>query len=78
MGAITKEHIQELWAKFDKIKDEAEQYMFPELMFWDLKLTPLYKDLMENWDDDHARIFSDAMTKVLVQRYGVKIDGYSV
>lgn len=71
MGAITKEYIQELWAKFDKIKDEAEQYMFPELMFWDMKLTPLYNDLMENWDDDHAEVFMKGMN-VMFKSLGVE------
>lgn len=45
---VTMQDCEKAWERFELLKDEAEQYMFPALLAWDLKLTPLYNDLKEN------------------------------
>lgn len=67
---LTIEQIQEAWKRFDDLKNTAEQYMFAKLAFWDFKLTPLYKDLCENWDDHHAEVFLKGMD-VMFQSFGL-------
>lgn len=54
---MTIEKIEQLWADFKRNADLAEQYQFPKIMYWQLNLEPLYKDLQINWNEDHANIF---------------------
>ena len=42
---VTMQDCEKVWERFDRLKEEAEQYMFPSILVWDLKITPLYKDL---------------------------------
>lgn len=70
----TIETVEEAWKRFDEIKDTAEQYMFPALLMWDLKLTPLYKDLHKNWDTRHAEVFLKGMD-VMFKSFGCQTMG---
>lgn len=54
---VTMQDCEKVWERFNRLKEEAEQYMFPSILVWDLKITPLYKDLQENWDEHHGEIF---------------------
>lgn len=67
----TIEDVEREWAKFDELKETAEQYMFPKLMFWDVKLTPMYEDLKKNWDEHHALIFMKYMG-LMFESFGIK------
>ncbi len=64
---VTMQDCEKAWERFELLKDEAEQYMFPALLAWDLKLTPLYNDLKENWDDHHGDVFMRGMIIMLLQ-----------
>lgn len=52
-----KEKIEELWNKYNEFKITAEQHLFPIILSYDMLLEPKYKDLQENWTDEHAEIF---------------------
>lgn len=65
----TIELVKDAWARFNDIKNTAEQYMFPHILFWDIKLTPLYNDLIKNWDEHHAEVFLKGMD-VMFQSLG--------
>ena len=69
---MTIEKIEQIWADFKQKADRAEQYQFPRIMYWQLKLEPLYKDLKENWNEDHANIFMRLL------RFAYKDIGWSV
>lgn len=59
-----KEKCDKAWKRFDQLKNEAEQYLFPAIAAWDLQLTPFYNDLQKNWDEHHAEIFLRGMNKM--------------
>lgn len=56
-----KDKVEAAWKRFDKIKEEAEQHMFPKILMVDSRMEPLYEDLQKNWDDRHAEIFLKGM-----------------
>ena len=64
--------IEELWGKWGKYKETAEQYEFPLLATYDLLLVPAYEDLMKNWNDEHADIFIRGLTNQVFPRFGIK------
>lgn len=70
---ITIEDVEKAWAEFDRLKEYAEQHMFVDILFWDIRLKPYYKDLKENWNEEHARIFMKGM-KVMFEHFGIKED----
>lgn len=45
--------------------------MFPKLILWDVKLTPLYEDLKKNWDEHHAWVFMKCM-ELMFESFGIK------
>lgn len=63
--SVTKEDVESLWKKFDEIKGTAEQYDFPLIFAIDIKYTPLYNDLTNNWNDDHAKLFVYGLSRSL-------------
>lgn len=56
-----KEKVEELWTKYNEYKETAEQHMFVQLLMFDRMLIPVYNDLQENWNDEHAKIFINGM-----------------
>lgn len=52
-----KEKIAIMWEKYNNYKQTAEQHQFPTIFMYDMILEPRYKDLQENWSDEHAEIF---------------------
>lgn len=69
---ITIEDVDKAWARFNKLKEEAEQYMFVDIFLFDSKLTPYYNDLKVNWNEDHAKIFIEAMD-AMFKHFGIDI-----
>lgn len=65
--------VEEAWKQFDDIKEHAEQHDFPRLLYCDLKLSPLYDDLHQNWDEHHAEVFMKAMT-IMLRPFGYKVN----
>lgn len=57
--------VEKLWKAFENYKENAEQHEFVSLAMYDLKLTPAYNDLHENYNEEHADIFIRCMKKVL-------------
>lgn len=70
---VTMQDCEKVWERFNRLKEEAEQYMFPSILVWDLKITPLYKDLQENQDEHHGEIFMRVMIAMLKQ-FGIDYD----
>ena len=68
---VTKEDVESLWEKFDEIKDTAEQHDFPLIYTIDIRYTPLYNDLTNNWDDYHAKLFVYGLSRML-EPFGVE------
>ena len=54
-----------LWGAYDKYKETAEHYEFIHLLILDSQLIPRYKDLKENYTEEHAEIFKRVMRNVL-------------
>lgn len=52
-----REQIAIMWEKYNNFKQIAEQHQFPTIFMYDMILEPRYKDLQENWSDEHAEIF---------------------
>ena len=69
--SATKEDVKLLWEEFGRIKDIAEQHDFPVLLAIDIKYTPFYNDLMNNWDDYHAQLFVYGLAESL-KRFDLK------
>ena len=70
---VTMQDCERVWQRFDRLKEETEQYMFPSILVWDLKIIPLYKDLQENWDEHHGEFFMRVMIATLKQ-FGIDYD----
>lgn len=65
-----KEEVKNLYDKFKKYTENAEQHEFITLFVMDKKITAAYNDLTNNWDEDHADIFIRSVNKVL-SFYGI-------
>ena len=59
------DEINRLWGAYDKYKETAEQHEFVHLLILDSLLIPKYKDLKDNYTEEHAEIFKRAMRMVL-------------
>lgn len=57
--------IESLWKKYNDYKETAGQHEFFQLFMLDSKLIPLYNDLQENYDKEHANLFIKIMNEVL-------------
>ena len=63
-------HIKQKMHRLARIQTTANE-LSKELD--DLKITPLYKDLQENWDEHHGEIFMRVMIATLKQ-FGIDYD----
>ena len=68
---VTLQHCEQAWKRFDQLKEEAENHMFPSIMVWDLRLTPLYEDLNKNWNEHHGEIFLKGMV-LMFKMFGIE------
>ena len=55
------EEVVAAWEKFVRYTETAEQHEFVMLAVYQSKMEPLYKDLLNNWDDRHAELFMKGM-----------------
>ena len=62
-----KEHVEELYNKFRKYTETAEQHEFPYLIQYDMIISMGYEDLKKNWNEDHADSFIRGVSKSLKQ-----------
>lgn len=67
-----KQFVEELWNKYEQFKETAEQYQFPLLVLYDSKLMPAYRDLQENWNEEHADIFIRGMQNIVFKNLGIE------
>ena len=67
-----KKLIEELYAKYEKYKETAEQHEFPSLMYYDVFLNAGYKDLQENYTKEHADKFINGI-KIVLNRLGIEL-----
>lgn len=63
-----KQQVEDVYQKWQNYKETAEQHEFVTIFMRDGIIESGYKDLHENWDDEHARIFIRSVSK-LVQFY---------
>ena len=59
------ELVDQIWERFNKTKERAEQVDFPRILMCDLQFTPLYQSLKSDYDQYHAQMFIYSMTKIL-------------
>lgn len=69
---MTIQEIEKLWALWDAFKETAEQHDFVHILIVDIKMERLYRDLHENWSEDHAKIFAEAMRLQVFPYFGIK------
>lgn len=60
-----KQQVEEVYKEWQEYKDSAEQHEFCTIFMRDAIIESGYKDLQENWDDEHARIFIRGIEKIL-------------
>lgn len=60
---ITYEDCKAAYEKMINSWDHAEQHEFPMLFIMEHRLKWALNDLEKNWNEQHAAIFMDAMTK---------------
>lgn len=66
------DYVKELWSKFEKYKEHAEQCEFVELIMLDSQLEPAYNDLINNYSEEHADIFIRVMENKIFPMLGIK------
>lgn len=57
--------VEEVWNRFERTKECAEQVDFPKLLICDKRFTPLYQSLKADYDQYHAQMFIYGLSKVL-------------
>ena len=60
----TIDDIKNAWSKFLNYAETADQFEFPALAYIQCRIEPLYSDLIKNWNDRHAELFMDFMSKI--------------
>lgn len=68
-----QEKVKALWKRYTDFKENAEQSEFPQLFAWDLFLAPAYKDLMDNWNEEHANVFINGIENVVFKELGITL-----
>ena len=61
------------WDVFSKYKETAEQHEFPTLLLLDLYLTPRYKLLINNFDEEKGVKFIKGM-EIVFKELGIDYD----
>lgn len=64
---ITIEDVDQVWERFWKATDRAEQHIFVPLAIVTTRLKAQYEDLHKNWDEEHAKKFIDNVEHVIKQ-----------
>jgi len=60
-----KEQVKDLYNRFINYTKTAEQHEFTTLILMEAKISAGYKDLMKNWDENHADIFIHSIGNIL-------------
>lgn len=66
---LTMQDVQDVMGKWEQTKERAEQHDFPFILFWDMRIAPLYEDLKVNWTEEHARKLINGVN-LIVQKLG--------
>ena len=61
------------WNVFSEYKKSAEQHEFPTLLLLDLYITPRYKSLINNFDEEKGVNFIEVM-EVIFEELGIEYD----
>ena len=67
-----KEQVEALYSKFRQYTETAEQHEFPYLLQYDMIISRGYRDLQENWNEEHADSFIRGVTKSL-KHLGIEV-----
>ena len=61
------------WNIYSKYKETAEQHEFPTLLSLDFYLTPRYKSLINNFDEEKGVKFIKGM-EIIFEELGIEYD----
>ena len=61
------------WNKFNEYKESAEQHEFITILQLDLYLTPRYKSLINNFNEEKGVKFIKVM-EIIFEEFGIKYD----
>ena len=61
------------WNIYSKYKETAEQHEFPTLLVLDSYLTPRYKSLINNFDEEKGVKFIKGM-EIIFEKFGIEYD----
>lgn len=61
------------WNIFSEYKKSAEQHEFPTLLLLDSYLTPRYKSLINNFDEEKGAKYIEAM-EMIFKDFGIEYD----
>lgn len=68
-----KEKCIKYWNLYSKYKETAEQHEFSTLLLLDSYLTPRYKLLINNFDEEKGVKFIKGM-EIIFEKFGIKYD----
>ena len=61
------------WNIYSEYKETAEQHEFPTLLLLDSYLTPRYKSLINNFDEEKGVKFIKGM-EIIFKKFGIEYD----
>jgi hypothetical protein len=60
-----KKQVEEVYQKWQNYKETAEQHEFVTIFMRDQLIEAGYKDLQNNWNDEHAKSFIRGVGKLV-------------
>ena len=60
-----KEQVKNLYNRFINYTKTAEQHEFTTLILMEARISAGYKDLMKNWNENHADIYIRSVGNIL-------------
>ena len=61
------------WNIFSEYKKSAEQHEFPTLLLLDLYITPRYKSLINNFNEENGVKYIEIM-EIIFKEFGIEYD----
>ena len=63
---------KEVYKKYCQYKEIVEQSVYPLLAIYDYWIEPLWKDLQENFTEEHGSIWLNVFTNTIFPKLGIK------
>lgn len=68
----TFDECKKVYKKYCQYKETAEQSVYPLLAIYDYWIEPLWKDLQENFTEEHGSIWLNVFTNIIFPKLGIK------